>query len=282
MTSPGRGRWMRRIGLARLPLVVLALSVPHVAAAQVDLDGNKLATQVGVGSDDYSDSHDRQANVGHVAVTQRLNDRFTVEGTANAGVYYGAGFVGAGGGLTWKPTPKSYVLGSFLRNSSTPTTYGWVMTIEGGALVYKGTGVIKALEADYAQTWKGYDASLQTSVVVYTPGVVIYLPKGYELTVHTGAVALVEFGVRTVTPSGGARLRVPVTPRVSVTASISADSEGTASVTPPFSLSTRSYGGGVKVWLSQTTSIEGFAVASHYTTIRLTAVNYGALLLKRF
>src|SRR5579862_6639776 len=55
----------------RLFLALLALAVPGAASAQVDIDGNKLTTEVRVGQEGYSDSRDRSVNVGYLTVVRR-------------------------------------------------------------------------------------------------------------------------------------------------------------------------------------------------------------------
>ena len=268
-------------------LTILALLVIPGATvfAQVDMDGHKLTTQVRVGTDEYRDSRGRRSYVQSVNVTRRVSDDFTIEAVANGGRYFGSDFTGGGGTLWWKPSTTSYLQFGGLRNSSTMTTHVWAATIEAGGLLYKSKKrdrALKAVEASFTQTWKGYDAALQTSVAVSTPRVVLYFPAGFDLTLQANVVDLVEAGAHHVAPGGGARIHVSPAQRVELMALAGFDSEGNTSIAPTLGLSGRSYGGGAKVWLNRTTSVEGFVVQSTYSISRSTGTTYGALFLRRF
>ena len=100
--------------------------------------------------------------------------------------------------------------------------------------------------------------------------------------IHAGAVDTLIAGVHNTTPSGGARIRIPVVRRVELTGSVGFDSEGMTNVLQVLSLSTRNYGGGAKLWLNRTTSIEVLGTQSLYTINHLTGTTYAATFVKRF
>lgn len=261
-------------------VAVLALALPSYC--QTDADGNKLNTEARLTFDGSSYSDGRSSSLGTLDVTHRLNNSFAIEGIVNGGQYFGSRVAGGGGGIRWNPTETSYISITAIKNSSTQTFQTWSASIEGGLVVHKSNGFFRATEVDYNQTWKGFSLSPSLSVTMYSPRVILYLPKGWDVMLHAGIVDLTQLGVHNRTPSGGARLRIPVYRRLELTASAGFDAEGMTNIQQVLSMSTRNFGGGVKFWLNKTTSIEALGTSSLYTVNKLSGNTYAVSLIKRF
>jgi hypothetical protein len=262
-------------------LLLLACALP--ALCQTDLEGNPVATQVRTGFDGSTFSDGRTSSVGTVDVMHRYSRLIALEGLANGGQYFGDSFAGGGMFLTVNPNRTSYITGGGLYNSHTDTTQAWAVSIEGGSLIHKWNGFLKAIEADYNQTWKSIATQpARTTVTLYSPRFVLYLPKDWELMVQAGAIDVASNGLHNFTPSGGGRLRIPVSQRLEFTASAGFDSEGITNVQQLESLSTRTYGGGVRYWATRTLSVGASGSASFYSVNHLSSTTYGISVIQRF
>lgn len=261
-------------------VALLAMAVPGFC--QTDVDGNKVNTEVRMTFDGSSYSDGRSSSLGTLDVTHRLTQSFAIEGVVNGGQYFGSRVAGGGGYVTYNPTANSYITVGGLRNSSTQTTSVWTVSAEGGIVVHKSNGFFRATEVDYNQTWKGFSILPATTVTMYTPRVIFYFPKGFDFMLHAGLVDLATPTGTTRSPSGGARVRIPIGRRLQFTASAGFDAEGITNVQQLQAMSTRNYGGGVKFWINRTTSIEALGTNSLYTVNHLNGKTYAFTLAKRF
>ena len=281
------------------------LLLPFVASAQVatDIDGNATKTEVRIGTNGSNYSDGRSSSTGFVDVYQRVTKSLIVEGTVDGGQYFGSAFGGAGGSVllqgksllfSGEQTGSYLQVGGFV-NSHTQTTQVYNAFIEAGTLVYIAKsvcapngrmirdGFIKAVELDYTQTWQGFGiAPVNTDVHTFAPRAIVYLPKGFDIMVRGGVVDIINNGKHNPEPLGGARLRIPVTRRLSFTTSVGFDSEGLTNTAQLFRYSTRNYGAGATFWINRTTSIEGEGFTSLYTANKLSGNTYRILLRKRF
>jgi hypothetical protein len=288
-----------------LSALALAAFLPSVASAQLatDINGEKTQSEVKIGTNGSNYSDGRSSQVGFVDAFTRLGNHAIVEGLVQGGQYFGSDFAGAGGSVILTGRGLLYgddLSGSYLQvggfvNSHTQTTSAYNAFIEAGTLVYRAKsivgpqgvairdGFIKAVELDYNQTWQGFGlAPVNTDVHSFSPRVIVYLPKGFDLMVRGGLVDIIQNGVHNPKPSGGARLRVPVTRRLSLTASAGFDSEGITNIAQIASYSTRNYGAGAAFWLNRTTSVEAEGYTSLYTANKLSGNTYRITLRKRF
>lgn len=284
-------------------LFLFMLLFPVLTFAQtgllVDHNDEKVNTEVRVGTNGQNYSDGRSSQVGFVDVYQRLNSKFIGEATVQGGQYFGSDFSGAGGSIIYTGIANSYIQVGGIRNTHTDRTAVFGAFIEAGTLLYgskfdcrtnpKGamvpyrTGFIKAIELDYNQTWQGFGiAPVNTDVHTFNPRLIFYLPKGVDFMLRGGVVDIIQNGLHNPTPLGGARIRVPVTRRLGLTASAGFDSEGITNVAQLLSFSTRNYGAGASYWLTRTTSIEGEGFTSLYTANHLSGNTYRLVLRKRF
>lgn len=289
-----------------LSLFALVVLVSAFATAQLatDLDGNKTSGEVKIGTNGQNYSDGRTSQVGFVDVFQRVGKSVIVEGLAQGGQYFGSNFGGGGGsviisapGLLYgDDLSGSYIQVGGFRNSHTTQTQAYNAFIEAGTLIYHARlvcdakngsfsrpGFVKAIELDYNQTWQGFGiAPINTDVHTFNPRVIFYLPKGFDFMLRGGIVDVIENGIHNPKPLGGARLRVPVTKRLSFTTSVGFDSEGLTNTAQLFSFSTRNYGAGATYWLTKTVSVEGEGFTSFYSANHLSGNTYRILLRKRF
>ncbi len=264
-------------------LLLILLSCVRFALCQSSMDETPMATQLRTGFEGSSYSNGRTSGVASLDVLHRYSRRITLEGVVNGGQYFDDTFGGGGMFVTIKAGRSSYLSGGGLFNSHTSTTQAWLASLEAGTVLYRSSGFLKAIEGDYTQVWKGFGLKLtQTSVDTYTPQLTFYFPRNWDIMLHAGAIDVITAGMHDVTPGGGARLRIPVSRRLSFTASAGFDSEGTMSVQQVQNLSTRNFGGGVKYWLTRTLSIEAMGQATYYNANRLSGTIYGLSLTRRF
>ena len=262
-------------------LVLVLATVP--AIAQTDIDGNRTTDELRITTDGQVYSDGRTSSMGTIQATHRYTDKFALRGIINGGSYFGEGFGGAGLGFLIQPSHTMYFEIVGIDNSHTDTYQAWEISLEGGTLVYKGEGGIKGVELDYNQTIRGFGITpYDTKAYTYTPRAIIYLPKNWDLMLRAGVVDLAHDGEHNPTPLGGIRLRIPVARRLEFTGSAGWGSEGLTNVQELVSLSTRNYGGGVKVWLTPTLSIEAIGTTSLHTVNNLSGTTYGVSLIKRW
>ena len=295
---------MKRLILT-ISILALVSLIPSIASAQLatDLNDNKTSGEVKIGVNGQNYSDGRTSQVGFIDVYQRFGNHVIAEGLVQGGQYFSEDFGGAGGSVILSgrglfygdDLSGSYVQVGGFRNSHTDTTSVYSTFIEAGTLVYRAPiicgpngvnvrdGFIKAVELDYNQTWQGFGiAPVNTDVHSFNPRVIVYLPKGFDFMLRGGVVDIIQNGKHNPTPLGGARLRIPVTKRLSFTASAGFDSEGITNIAQILSYSTRNYGAGVTYWVSRTVSVEGEGFESLYTANKLSGTTYRIVLRKRF
>jgi opacity protein-like surface antigen len=289
--------------LAVLSILVVAFATAASAQLATDIDGNQTKGEVKIGTNGQNYSDGRSSNVGFIDAFERVGNRTIVEEMIQGGQYFGSDFGGAGGSIIVSgrslfygdDLSGSYVQVGGFRNTHTDQTQAYNAFIEAGTLIYHAPiicgpngknirdGFVKAVELDYNQTWQGFGiAPVNTDVHTFSPRLIVYLPKGFDFMLRGGVVDIIQNGLHNPTPTGGARLRVPVTKRLQFTASAGFDSEGLTNTAQLFQFSTRNYGAGATYWLTKTVSVEGEGFTSLYTANHLSGNTYRILLRKRF
>jgi hypothetical protein len=252
------------------------------AFAQTNRDGDRTEGQVRFGFDAQDYNTSRTSQVGSIDATVRILPRLTLEAVATGGVYFGAGFGGGAAYVTVKPDAKTYLTVGGSQNSDTSTTVSWSGTLEAGRAVYQSDlGVIRGLETDFNLTKRGYHFSPYTNVLLVNPAVVVYLPRDWALTLRAGAIRTTVAGTSMWTPSGGAKLNIPLTRRLSVSPGIAFDSE-VSDVLQLRNISSREFGGGALFWLTRRTSVGAYYFRVLYGANRLANDSYGVSYALRF
>ena len=158
----------------------------------------------------------------------------------------------------------------------------WGVSFEAGRLIYRSRhGAIRGVETAFNVTQRGYHFSRSTGVLLLNPRAVIYLPRDWTLTLRGGAIRTTIAGARDWTPSAGASLTVPVTPRLSVSPSVAFHSES-ADVLQIHNISSRQFGSGVRFWLTDRATAGAYYFRVLYGANHLTNNSYGVYYAIRF
>jgi hypothetical protein len=267
---------------------VVALGFFATAAfAQTNRDGDLAQGQITFGFDGQDYNTGRNSRVGSLDFTTRLFPRVTLEGVATGGAYFGERFGGGGAYLTLKPDAKTYITAGGSRNSYTSTTVVWSGSFEAGRTLYHAEqgairrSAIRALEADFNLTERGYSFSPSIHIVLVDPTLVVYLPREWTLSLRVGAIRTSLAGAKTWTPSGGAKLNIPVTRRLSVSPGVAFDSE-LSDVLQINNISSRQFGGGMHFWLTRNASAGAYYFRVLFGANHLASNSYGVSYALRF
>jgi hypothetical protein len=263
-----------------LALLATALFPILVGAQSVDLDGEKTAGEVRVGYTGSNFSDGRTGQIGTIDATVALPKGFNIEPIVSGGQYFGSDF-GGGGLYVGAKDKDAYFRVGGLRNSVTQTTQVWMAEAEGGFVAVRGNRV-KAIETDFDYTRRGYNLTPSFGISQYTARGIFYFTR-MDLTVRVGALNSSTNGHSNVHPSGGIRARVPVRKRLEFSAFAGFSTEGLTNTAQIASISSRSLGGGAKLWLNRMTSLEAIGYNSKYNnTSSLSSNTYDLSLTRRF
>jgi hypothetical protein len=255
--------------------LIVFVFLATAAFAQTDRDGDRTEGQVSFGFDAQSYSAGQTSQVGSIDATVRLLPRLTLEAVTTGGVYFGETFGGGAAYVTLKPDAKTYLTVGGSRNSETGTTVAWLASLEAGRAVYQShRGVIRGLETDFNLTKRGYHFSPSTNIWLVNPAVVVYFPRDWALTVRAGSIRTSIAGASKWTPSGGAKLNIPLTRRLSVSPGVAFDSE-VSDVVQISSISSRGFGTGARYWLTRGTSVGAYYFRVLYGANHLANNSYG-------
>ena len=270
-------------------VAVIALAfLARAAHAQTNRDGDRTQGQVTFGFDAQDFSTGRSSSVGSIDAAVRLLPRWTLEAVATGGVYFGERFGGGASYVTLKPDAKTYLTAGGSRNSDTNSTAEWSASFEAGRTLYRSDrnairrqSPIRALETDLNVSERGYHLSPSINILLVNPTVVVYLPRDWVLTLRAGAIRTTLAGASSWTPSGGAKLNVPLTRRLSVSPAVSFDSE-LSNVLQINNVSSREFGAGVHFWLTRSTSASAYYFRVLYGANHLASDSYGVSYALRF
>ena len=269
-------------------VAVIALAfLARAAHAQTNRDGDRTQGQVTFGFDAQDFSTGRSSSVGSIDAAVRLLPRWTLEAVATGGVYFGERFGGGASYLTWKPDAKTYLTAGGSRTSDTSSTAEWSASFEAGRTLYQSgrSGIrrsaIRAVETGFNVTERGYHLSPSINIVLANPTVVIYLPRDWALVLRAGAIRTTVAGASSWAPSGGAKLNVTLTRRLSVSPAVAFDSE-LSDILQINNVSSRAFGAGVRFWLTRSTSAGAYYFRVQYGANHLADDSYGVSYALRF
>jgi hypothetical protein len=271
----------------QITAVIVLVFLATAALAQTNRDGDRMEGQVSFGFDAQDYNTGRTSRVGSIDATVRLLPRWTLETVATGGVYFGERFGGGAAYVALKPDAKTYITAGGGRNSHTGTTVAWSASIEAGRTLYQSErsairrSAIRALEADFNLTERGYSLSPSINILLVNPTLVVYLPRDWSLTLRAGAVRTTIAGASTWTPSGGAKLNVPLTRRLSISPGVAFDSEP-SDVLQINNISSRGFGAGARFWLTRRTSTGAYYFRVFYGANHLANDSYGVSYALRF
>jgi hypothetical protein len=258
------------------------------AHAQTNRDGDRMAGQVSFGFDGQNYSTGRTSSVASMDATIRLLPRLTLDAIATGGSYFGERFGGGGSYFTWKPDRKTYLTAGGSLNSNTSTTNAWSGSLELGRTVYQSErdpvrrpSLIRALETNLNLTDRGYNFSPAVNVLLVSPAAIIYFPHDWTFTLRAGAIRETIGSANTWTPSGGAKLNIPLTRRLSISPGVAFDSE-LSNVLQINNVSSREFGGGARYWLTKSTSASAYYFRVLYGANHLASDSYGVSYVLRF
>jgi hypothetical protein len=273
--------------LKRIALVAFALLATS-AHAQTNRDGDRVEGQVSFGFDGQNYSTVRSSSVASMDATVRLLPRLTLDAIATGGSYFGERFGGGGSYVTLKPDRKTYLTAGGSLNSNTNTTSAWSGSLEIGRTVYQSerdpirrSGLIRALETNLDLTDRGYNFSPAVNVLLISPAATLYFPRDWTLTLRGGAIRETIGAASSWTPSGGAKLNIPLTHRLSISPGVAFDSE-LSNVLQINSVSSREFGGGARYWLTKSTSVSAYYFRVLYGANHLASDAYGVNYIVRF
>jgi len=279
---------LKQIAFAIASVAVACVFLATAAHAQTNRDGDRMAGQISFGFDGQNYSTGRTSSVASMDATIRLLPRLTLDAIATGGSYFGERFGGGGSYFTWKPNRKTYLTAGGSLNSSTSTTNTWSGSLEIGRTVYQAdrgstrrAGPIRALETTLSLTDRGYSFSPAVNVLLVSPAATIYLPRDWTLTLRAGAIRETIGSANTWTPSGGAKLLIPLTRRLSVSPGVGFDSE-LSNVLQINNVSSRELGGGARYWLTRSTSASAYYFRVLYGANHLASDSYGVNYVLRF
>jgi len=279
---------LKQIAVAIASVAVGFVLLATAAQAQTNRDGDRMAGQVSFGFDGQNYSTGRTSSVASMDATIRLLPQLTLDAIATGGSYFGERFGGGGSYFTWKPDRKTYLTAGGSLNSNTSTTNAWSGSLEIGRTVYQAdrgstrrAGLIRALETTLSLTDRGYSFSPAVNVLLVSPAATIYLPRDWTLTLRAGAIRETIGSANTWTPSGGAKLIIPLTRRLSVSPGVGFDSE-LSNVLQINNVSSREFGGGARYWLTRSTSVSAYYFRVLYGANHLASDSYGVNYIVRF
>jgi hypothetical protein len=279
---------LKQIAVAIASVAVACVFLATAAHAQTNRDGDRMAGQITFGFDGQNYSTGRTSSVASMETTIRLLPRLTLDAIATGGSYFGERFGGGGSYFTWKPDRKTYLTAGGSLNSNTSTTNTWSGSLEIGRTVYQAdrgstrhAGLLRALETNLNLTDRGYNFSPTVNVLLVSPSAIIYFPRDWTLTLRAGAIRETIGGASTWTPSGGAKLNIPLTRRLSVSPGVGFDSE-LSNVLQINNVSSREFGGGARYWLTRSTSVSAYYFRVLYGANHLTSDSYGVNYVVRF
>jgi hypothetical protein len=279
---------LKQIAVAIASVAVAFVLLATAAQAQTNRDGDRMAGQVSFGFDGQNYSTGRTSSVASMDATIRLLPRLTLDAIATGGSYFGERFGGGGSYFTWKPDRKTYLTAGGSLNSNTSTTNTWSGSLEIGRTVYQAdrgstrrAGLIRALETTLSLTDRGYSFSPAVNVLLVSPAATIYLPRDWTVTLRAGAIRETIGSANTWTPSGGAKLIIPLTRRLSVSPGVGFDSE-LSNVLQINNVSSREFGGGARYWLTRSTSVSAYYFRVLYGVNHLASDSYGVSYIVRF
>src|SRR5580704_5601820 len=277
-----------------IAVAIACVLLATAAHAQTNRDGDRVAGQITFGFDGQNYSSGRTASVASMDATIRLLPRLTLDAIATGGSYFGERFGGGGSYFTLKPDRKTYLTAGGSLNSNTSTTNTWSGSLELGRTVYqferdslpahhsiRRAGLIRALEANLNLTDRGYSFSPAVNVLLVSPAATIYFPHDWTLTLRAGAIRETIGSASTWTPSGGAKLNIPLTRSLSVMPGVAFDSE-LSNVLQINNVSSREFGGGARYWLTKSTSASAYYFRVLYGANRLASDSYGVSYVVRF
>jgi hypothetical protein len=274
------------VAMASVAVALLLLATP--AHAQTNRDGDRVTGQITFGFDGQNYSSGRTASIASMDATIRLLPRLTLDAIATGGSYFGERFGGGGSYFTLKPDRKTYLTAGGSLNSNTSTTNAWSGSLEIGRTVYQAdrgstrrASLIRALETTLSLTDRGYSFSPAVNVLLVSPAATIYLPRDWTLTLRAGAIRETIGSANTWTPSGGAKLIIPLTRRLSVSPGVGFDSE-LSNVLQINNFSSREFGGGARYWLTRSTSVSAYYFRVLYGANHLASDSYGVNYIVRF
>jgi hypothetical protein len=274
--------------LKRIALVVAFALLATSAHAQTNRDGDRVEGQVSFGFDGQNYSTVRSSSVASMDATVRLLPRLTLDAIATGGSYFGERFGGGGSYVTLKPDRKTYLTAGGSLNSNTNTTSAWSGSLEIGRTVYQSerdpirrSGLIRALETNLDLTDRGYNFSPAVNVLLISPAATLYFPRDWTLTLRGGAIRETIGAASSWTPSGGAKLNIPLTHRLSISPGVAFDSE-LSNVLQINSVSSREFGGGARYWLTKSTSVSAYYFRVLYGANHLASDAYGVNYIVRF
>jgi hypothetical protein len=279
---------LKQIAVAIASVAVGFVLLATAAQAQTNRDGDRMAGQVSFGFDGQNYSTGRTSSVASMDATIRLLPQLTLDAIATGGSYFGERFGGGGSYFTWKPDRKTYLTAGGSLNSNTSTTNAWSGSLEIGRTVYQAdrgstrrAGLIRALETTLSLTDRGYSFSPAVNVLLVSPAATIYLPRDWTLTLRAGAIRETIGSANTWTPSGGAKLIIPLTRRLSVSPGVGFDSE-LSNVLQINNVSSREFGGGARYWVTRSTSASAYYFRVLYGANHLASDSYGVNYIVRF
>jgi hypothetical protein len=267
-----------RIAVGVIAFVLLAAP----GYAQTNQDGQRMQGQISFGFDGQDYNAGQTSRVGSIAATVRLSPSLTLQAVATGGNYFGDGFAGGGAYVTMHPDAKTFLTVGGNRNSDTHTTVAWSGLLGAGRAVYQSPrGAIRGLEVDCNLTGRGYDLSPSTRILLLDPDVVVYFPRDWLLTLRAGAIRTTAGGATLWTPSGGAKLSVPLTRRLSISPAVAFDSE-LSDVLQIKNTSSRQCGVSSRFWLTSRTTVDAYYFRVLYGTNHLASSVYGVSYAVRF
>lgn len=262
--------------------VIVSAFIATAAFAQTNRDGDRMEGQVSFGIDGQGYSTGRTSRVGSIDATVRLLPRITLEAVATGGVYFGERFGGGAAYVKLNPDAKTYLVAGGGRNSYTRTTVAWSGTVEAGRVLYQSNQrPIRGLETAFTLTKRGYYFSSSTDVLLVNPTAVVYLPRDWTATLRAGAIRTTIAGAKKWTPSGGAKINVPLTRRLSVSPGFIFDTEP-SDVLQIRNISSRGFGAGARFWLTRFTSVDAYYFRVLYGANHLANDSYGVAYALRF
>ena len=119
------------------------------------------------------------------------------------------------------------------------------------------------------------------NVLLVSPAATIYFPHDWTLTLRAGAIRETIGSASTWTPSGGAKLNIPLTRRLSVMPGVAFDSE-LSNVLQINNVSSREFGGGARYWFTRNTSASAYYFRVLYGANHLASDSYGVNYVVRF
>ena len=261
-------------------IAALAILFTGAAKAQTKIDGEPVDGQVRIIYEGSAYSDGRVSQVGTIDCIIRVTPKISLETIATGGSYFNQQYGGGGIAATFS-AKDSYITIGTNRNSQTSTQAIWGVNAEGGSVIGRSNGFIKAVEADVVFNARGYDIVPSYSMQTYTVRGIAYFKRG-DFMIRIGALSTANNNLVNVTPTGGARLRWNWTRRFSTTVSAGVDAETFTNVFNIQNLSSRNLGGGIKYYLNKNTSIEAQGVTMHFTSANLTGNAFSLVLQKSF